>query len=283
MGERSPNGFRKCKRCGEIKLKECFSTERPVCDLCKLPTQEKIYANEQERKKAERKRYYEKHPDKKKEERRRAREKRNIKWVSDKEGYNICRTCGMELPYSYFSNGAKGRKCKKCSGQKFYTLEEYKQSLKRTCKRCGMELPLNMFSKTGKTCVECKKKPLQEYIITPDSERKRCEDYRRKARKSGLVATFTYKQWLACKTAFNNRCAYCGEEKDLTQDHFIPSTNGGGYSKDNIIPVCHICNSSKSDSDFFEWYPQQTFYSKQREQKLLKYLNYKGNYQQLAI
>lgn len=107
-----------------------------------------------------------------------------------------------------------------------------------------------------------------------DTVKRRCASQRRKARKLGLSATFAYKQWIECKEYFNNRCAYCGKEDSLAQEHFIASANGGGYEKSNIVPSCMMCNSHKRDLDFFEWYSQQEFYSKEREQKILKYLGY---------
>lgn len=118
---------------------------------------------------------------------------------------------------------------------------------------------------------------------TANLEKQSCKKHRHNARKHGLAATYTYKQWCATKEIFNYKCAYCGEEISLSQDHFIALVNGGEYTKNNIIPVCHMCNSMKRDLDFFEWYPQQTFYSEQREQKILEYLNYKHGYQQIAI
>lgn len=98
----------------------------------------------------------------------------------------------------------------------------------------------------------------------------------RRAREKGLEASFTAKQWEECKSFFNGCCAYCGKETDMTMDHFIAVANGGEYSRDNALPACSACNSSKRDIDFWEWYPAQPFYSKLREKNLLKYLNYQA-------
>ena len=112
------------------------------------------------------------------------------------------------------------------------------------------------------------------------------------AKKKELDATLTVEQWEQIKGSFNNKCAYCGmteeEHKNifnqtLHQEHFIPLSKGGEYTHNNIIPACRSCNSSKQDKDFFEWYPQQKFYSKRREQKLLKHLRYEEGTQQLAL
>jgi 5-methylcytosine-specific restriction endonuclease McrA len=108
---------------------------------------------------------------------------------------------------------------------------------------------------------------------------------KRRALQKELPSTLNAEQWTAAKECFNNKCAYCGKETGLTQDHFIPLSKSGEYSASNIIPACINCNSKKHDLDFFEWYPRQEFYSKKREQKILKYLNYdpKTKYQQIAI
>lgn len=106
---------------------------------------------------------------------------------------------------------------------------------------------------------------------------------KRRARKLLLPDTLTLKQWKQVKECFNNKCAYCGTELPLTKEHFVPLNKGGEYTINNIIPVCLSCNSSKKDKDFFSWYPVQSFYSKTRERKILKYLGYKNNKQQLKI
>ncbi|MCW3782916.1 HNH endonuclease [Defluviimonas salinarum] len=44
------------------------------------------------------------------------------------------------------------------------------------------------------------------------------------------------------------RCQYCGEEhapKDLTFDHVIPRSKGGGTNWENIVAACVPCNTRK--------------------------------------
>lgn len=106
---------------------------------------------------------------------------------------------------------------------------------------------------------------------------------KRRTTNKGLPATLTAAQWETIKTAFNEKCAYCGKVRELEQDHFVALSNGGEYTHNNIVPACKSCNSSKGNKDFFEWYPKQKFYSKRREQKILRFLNYKNGRQQLAL
>ena len=107
--------------------------------------------------------------------------------------------------------------------------------------------------------------------------------HKRDALKKQLLSTLTTQQWNDIKLHFNNRCCYCGKEKPLQQEHFIPLTGKGEYTQNNIICACINCNSSKRDKSFFEWYPKYKHYSKKREQIILKFLGYNNSYQQLKI
>lgn len=82
----------------------------------------------------------------------------------------------------------------------------------------------------------------------------------------------TNEQWKETLSYFDNKCAYCGNESEVTYDHFHPFSKGGDFMKGNIIPSCRSCNSSKNADYFHEWYPKQTFYSADRESKILKYI-----------
>lgn len=95
----------------------------------------------------------------------------------------------------------------------------------------------------------------------------------RKARKKALPATLTASQWAETKAYFNDRCAYCGKKLKLTQDHFEPLSKAGAYTQNNIIPACTVCNSSKNDRDFMEWYPTYKYFSEERADTIINYIN----------
>lgn len=105
----------------------------------------------------------------------------------------------------------------------------------------------------------------------------------RRTNKNNLPSNLNVKQWKEIKIKFNNKCAYCGQELPLSQDHFIPLSKGGEYTVNNIIPSCKSCNCSKNNSDFFEWYHKQEFYSKEREENIIKHLRYREDKQQLRL
>jgi 5-methylcytosine-specific restriction endonuclease McrA len=43
-------------------------------------------------------------------------------------------------------------------------------------------------------------------------------------------------------------CQYCGSRSNLTVDHVIPRSKGGGSSWDNIVASCAPCNRRKGDN-----------------------------------
>lgn len=130
-----------------------------------------------------------------------------------------------------------------------------------------------------------KKAKIKEYLQTDRGKMvSRMGSQRRRTKKRSLPATFTNDQWNQCLQHFDNSCAYCGDKSsDLAQDHFLSLAENGEYSRENIVPSCKRCNSSKNSKIFFEWYPKQKYYSLEREQEILKYLGYKKGKQQLAL
>lgn len=152
--------------------------------------------------------------------------------------------------------------------------ERYKANRKHVLKR------VNKYRIKNKDIIKEKKRIYNKE--NPGNSKIRAQRYRTK--KRSLPATLTEQQWEQIKEDFNSECAYCGKTESqqideygetLHQEHFIPLSKGGGYTHNNIIPSCKGCNCSKNDKDFFEWYPQQEFYSKKRENKILEYLDYK--------
>jgi len=190
-------------------------------------------------------------------------------------GYKICTECGENLPYTieyYHSNGrGKGlsSSCKECRTKKSLSAYEVKKTDKEYAENANQRAKLWRLKSKGKDSYK---------------ETMRQKDQRRRALKNNLPATFTKKEWQECKKYFNNSCAYCGKlAPRLHQEHYIPLSKGGEYSKNNIVTACITCNSSKRDYMPDDWYPKQPFYSPEREQKILDYLGYKDGIQQISI
>jgi len=193
--------------------------------------------------------------------------------LKSKEGYQFCSKCRCELPSNneYFSNEKEGKlrtSCKNCEILRYKLYREKNRiAINKRAKIGSSERHKKYYSNHK----EKYKNELQERRKSnPDQY----DGYtlKRNSIKKNLPSTFTAAQWRECKKHFNNVCSYCGKEERLTQDHFIPISKSGGYIKENIIPVCKSCNPSKSDKDFFEWYPKQLFYTEERESKILEYL-----------
>ena len=43
----------------------------------------------------------------------------------------------------------------------------------------------------------------------------------------------------------NYECVYCGSKKDLTLDHVVPKSKGGGNEWTNLVTSCFKCNLKK--------------------------------------
>lgn len=95
---------------------------------------------------------------------------------------------------------------------------------------------------------------------------------RRRARVANLDSTFTADDWALCLDLFEHRCAYCGTDGRMDQDHVVPVERGGPYVATNIVPACISCNSSKTTKPLAEWYPAQLFYSEERLMFVYAYL-----------
>lgn len=193
----------------------------------------------------------------------------------------ICNTCKKELPMTeeYFRKG-----------------KAYKDGFRGQCKLCILDIR-RLYMKSNKDKLRNEGNIYREFHPKSSEDRqleyqKNKEYYtikgkkyyqanklkfamncqKREAKKRELPYSLTLSQWEQIKIFFNNRCAYCENELPLEQEHFIPLSKGGEYSKNNIICSCKSCNDSKRDREFFEWYPMYRFYSKEREVKILKYL-----------
>lgn len=79
---------------------------------------------------------------------------------------------------------------------------------------------------------------------------------RRAARKKNLPSTLTHKEWEEIKKIYDFCCAYCGQQKPLSQDHIIPILDGGGHVYENIVPACKSCNSKKGPRDVHKVFPE---------------------------
>jgi 5-methylcytosine-specific restriction endonuclease McrA len=74
------------------------------------------------------------------------------------------------------------------------------------------------------------------------------------ARVRGAVGVgYTAAQWQQVLGVLGGLCVYCQHRAGDTLDHVTPLALGGTNEPHNLIPACHSCNSSKSDTPLSTW------------------------------
>ena len=76
----------------------------------------------------------------------------------------------------------------------------------------------------------------------------------RKARIAGAVCVHGPKCVTAdvIKALYDEDCLYCGRPAEAA-DHFNPIARGGLHCRENIVPSCNSCNSSKNAKEPVAW------------------------------
>lgn len=276
-----------CIKCGEIKADNEFHKNKTTkdglaywCKTCTSEYKKQHYQKNQDKLLEYQKQYYEKNAEERKKYAKQYRQENKEKvYEVKREWYERNKEKVLESQKQYRNENKE-----KIAKRKKKYAEENKEHIAKYQKRYRIKNK----EKLAKYIKEYGKKYYKENPHVQNIFRQK-----RIAMKHRLPCTLTPKQWTSIKEDFNNQCAYCGmtEEEHLKefgeqlhQEHFIPLSEGGEYTHNNIIPACRSCNSSKNNSDFFEWYPQQEFYSKEKKKKILEYLNYKDErVQQLSI
>lgn len=209
------------------------------------------------------------------------------------EKYKVCKKCGELFPATeeyfqsiFYKNRGKSylsNTCKKCRTEynkrywkensekaKKY-MESYREENKDRLYEQSRERARRYYHNNRDTVLESNRQYRKNHEEDLHEYHRQYEQKRR-SRKKQLKATLTRKEWDIAKREFGNACAYCGANGKLTQDHFLALTNGGTYTKANIIPSCARCNSSKSNKQFSDWYGRQEFYDENREKHILEYI-----------
>ncbi len=147
----------------------------------------------------------------------------------------------------------------------------------KVCSVCGLEKRLteNGKFKDGSTryradCKEC-------YNISRKISKKRVTKFLNNTKhRTGEEDGYSFEDWKDAVLYFRGKCAYCGRKQSrsvkLTMDHVVPVSKGGKTVRENIVPACERCNSSKSDSDMVEWYSRQPFYSTNRLTRIYNWI-----------
>lgn len=105
------------------------------------------------------------------------------------------------------------------------------------CPVCGCIFDKRVPSRTG-LCKSCKKDFMPDYI--------RVQQNNKRTKDLGLRGDLTLQEWFEILKLYDNKCFYCGDQY-AALDHVIPVSKGGGTFKENVVPCCKKCNSSKRD------------------------------------
>lgn len=174
----------------------------------------------------------------------------------------------------------------------------------KVCCVCGVEKPLSEFHKNNlyymSKCKECyriyNKQRVAATRNTTSGREKARSAARRWANKEyatnsvfrdmklnatqarrAIPIDLSFDEWQATLTYFNNSCAYCGSDSNLSKDHLVALVHGGTSCKDNIIPACLACNCSKCASDFEAWYKSRAYFSEERLQLIKDFVKANKN------
>jgi len=107
----------------------------------------------------------------------------------------------------------------------------------------------------------------------------RAKAARRRARKKTLPIDFTKENERFALDYFEHKCAICGRGADfwtvITMDHWIAASKGGGYTRANLVPICHsrkdgcgTCNESKQDKSPLIWLTER--YGKRKAKQIIQ-------------
>ena len=109
------------------------------------------------------------------------------------------------------------------------------------------------------------------YLKIPEMAEKYNDERNGLTTRRMIKEQVTTDEWKEILVRFDNTCAYCGSNKDLTQDHIKAISKGGKHEVNNLVPACKTCNSSKGNRDVGEWYLSRTFYDFEKYKKIIRH------------
>jgi 5-methylcytosine-specific restriction endonuclease McrA len=131
----------------------------------------------------------------------------------------------------------------------------------KECTKCGEAKPINNFYKKKKDpfginihCKSCNMDYVRTYCReNPDFMKRHLNN--RRAKKKKLRDDLTKRQVAEIMDNFDYCCVLTGSSGKLHLDHVIPLAVGhGGTTYGNMVPLRADLNSSKNDSNIFEWF-----------------------------
>ena len=150
----------------------------------------------------------------------------------------------------------------------------------KTCSCCNTAKPLSEFytqsytqvlSNQCKTCINVKR--------SVERNKAKHGKFVSKEKIRGMEAVdYDLKDWRDAMLFFSGGCCYCGVKEGrakadkFDREHLVPLSRGGKAVRVNIVPACRKCNRGRGNKKLFEWYRAQPFYSREAEEKIVKWM-----------
>lgn len=240
--------MKKCTKCGEVKSLDKFGNRKSMkdgkrndCKTCQAERNKQYYQANKEKVVERVTQYYQKNKEKIVTYKKKHRQANKEKIAERDKQYN------------------------KANKEK---IAEHKRQYNRVNKEKIAEY-WKKYRKTNKEKVtEFRKQYRQK-----NKERFRLYNSRRRTKKKILPNTLTHEQWNQILEHFNGCCALTGSTEDIHIEHFIPIAwaSEGGTTHKNCYPMSGALNSSKQDSNPYEWIKRFPEYGEAFNQ-LVKYL-----------
>lgn len=124
----------------------------------------------------------------------------------------------------------------------------------KNCTKCGQKTD-QYYSKARTYCIECERKDARYRMSSFENKAKTAHRFAQaQAEKFGVKSDLTVDDVLYLYTIAGGRCAYTGKfSNNLSLEHVIPMSLGGGNTIGNVIVVDLSVNKGKNDKSFFEY------------------------------
>lgn len=187
--------------------------------------------------------------------------------------YKKCTSCSefKENNLTYFAR-ARGKnletRCRNCTNTYLRNSDKAKVSGKRYREKPEVKVKINGYG--------------DKYSILPSSrEKHKFREQKRRSIKNSCISNLTIDEWYENVSHWTDsegiHCAYCDSLIDKPQqEHIIPVSSFGGYTKWNIIPVggweeCG-CNQSKNNKSLNEFYEYSDSFKKESYLKVKNFI-----------
>ena len=200
----------------------------------------------------------------------------------DNISHKLCSICEKWLPLErdYYKNKTSkdgfNPYCKECTKNRTRKWREANPEMAYLIEKRRRERIPERFKEVRRNFYEKNKEHERKYYNNWIANNKnKLATYRNAHNKHDI----TEQEWFECIDYFGRTCAYCGmtEEQQFNKynenfhrEHVIH--DGSNYIE-NCVPSCTGCNTSKSDSEFSDWYnDSNVIFNESRLSRIVKWM-----------